>query len=73
MAKKLFCDRCKSEIPEYDKRNVFTRILTHKKYDVDISRCRYELCKKCYDELVKFMKSNGKEVEPYGYYMEDDE
>ena len=73
MAKKLFCDRCKSEIPEYDKRNVFTRILTRKKYDVDISRRRYELCEKCHNELVKFMKSNGKEVDAYGDCMEEDE
>ena len=73
MARKLFCDRCKAEIPGYDKRNVFTRILTRKKYDVDISKYRYELCKKCFDELGKFLKSSGKEVDAYGDMMDEED
>lgn len=73
MARKTYCDRCKAEIPQYDAKNVFTRILTRKKYDVDIRKFRYELCQKCFDELGKFLKGNGKEVDGYDDDMDEED
>ena len=59
---KMYCDRCKKEIPDRWYMNFITRKLIFRAYsDPDGWDKKYELCDECYAEFKKWIKQGEPE------------